>query len=101
MNGFLKRLRGAFDDPNPIVVKELRSVFRTKLYVRFLYLSAFAIGALVLLIGATIVDGRISDSATDHTVLLEMIDVGSGQTVATARGRLPKNLIACVRAATP
>ncbi|MGQ0799650.1 MAG: hypothetical protein ACT4NL_06020 [Pseudomarimonas sp.] len=48
-----------------------------------------------------IVDGRISDSATDHTVLLEMIDVGSGQTVATARGRLPKNLITCVRTATP
>ncbi|MCA9576763.1 MAG: hypothetical protein R3B40_09925 [Polyangiales bacterium] len=68
MNGFLKRLRGAFDDPNPIVVKELRSVFRTKLYVRFLYLSAFAIGALVLLIGATIVDGRISPAEAGRVI---------------------------------
>ena len=68
MRRLLERLRASIDDPNPIVVKELRSIFRTTLYVRFLYLSTFSIATLVLLIGATVVDGSISPANAGRVI---------------------------------
>lgn len=38
-------------DPNPILVKELRSMFRTKRFVRFLYVSTGLVGMLVISLG--------------------------------------------------
>ena len=39
-------------DPNPILVKELRSTLRTPLFVRFLYLATGLVGIIVLMSGA-------------------------------------------------
>ncbi len=47
------RLRAYLQDPNPILVKELRAIFRANLYVRFLYLATGALAIFVLGIGAT------------------------------------------------
>jgi len=41
-------------DPNPILVKELRATFRTKLFIRFLYLATGAVGLFVLAGGAMV-----------------------------------------------
>lgn len=38
-------------DPNPILVKELRTIFRTKLFIRFLYLSTALLALLVMMVG--------------------------------------------------
>ena len=74
MKRLIARVRAAFDDPNPILVKELRSIFRTKLYIRFLYLSTFAISSLVLLIGATVVDGSISPANAGRVIFQTFLD---------------------------
>ncbi|MAQ19396.1 MAG: hypothetical protein CMN30_31930 [Sandaracinus sp.] len=42
------------EDPNPILVKELRSSFRTKLFIRFLYLSTGLLALIVLLFGGSV-----------------------------------------------
>jgi len=47
------------DDPNPILVKELRTIFRTKLFIRFLYLSTGLIGLIVLSGGAAVAAGSM------------------------------------------
>ena len=46
-------------DPNPILVKELRSTFRTKLFIRFLYLSTGLVGIIVLSGGAGTAAGSL------------------------------------------
>lgn len=51
------RLLGPLRDPNPILLKELRATFRTKLFVRFLYLSTGSIAVLVMLGGVLIDEG--------------------------------------------
>ncbi len=56
--GLVDRLRKRFErlvrDPNPILVKELRSTFRRKLFIRFLYLSTGIVGIVVLSGGAAV-----------------------------------------------
>ena len=78
MKRLIARVRAAFDDPNPILVKELRSIFRTKLYIRFLYLSTFAISSLVLLIGATVVDGSISPANAGRVIFQTFFSLAVG-----------------------
>ncbi|UJR79736.1 ABC transporter permease [Sandaracinus amylolyticus] len=41
-----------FEDPNPILLKELRATFRTAMFIRFLYLTAGIVALLVLTWGA-------------------------------------------------
>lgn len=45
-------LRALVRDPNPILVKELRSTFRANLFVRFLYLSTGLVALVTLTVGA-------------------------------------------------
>ncbi len=45
-------LTGWLEDPNPILLKELRATFRTALFVRFLYISVGLVALLVLGVGA-------------------------------------------------
>lgn len=45
------RFRRYLDDPNPILLKELRSVFRTPLFIRFLYLCTAGVAVLVMMVG--------------------------------------------------
>ena len=56
MNAAVLRLRDRLfermRDPNPILVKELRATFRTKLFIRFLYLSTLFVSLVVLAAGA-------------------------------------------------
>jgi len=78
MKRLMDRVRAAFDDPNPILVKELRGIFRTKLYIRFLYLSTFAIAAMVLLIGATVVDGSISPASAGRVIFQTFFSLALG-----------------------
>jgi ABC-type transport system involved in multi-copper enzyme maturation permease subunit len=78
MKRLMDRVRAAFDDPNPILVKELRGIFRTKLYIRFLYLSTFAISAMVLLIGATVVDGSISPANAGRVIFQVFFSLALG-----------------------
>ena len=52
-------LRKPFDDPNPILLKELRATFRTALFIRFLYLTAGLVALLVLTWGAVNAGERI------------------------------------------
>ncbi len=52
--GLVPSVREWFRDPNPILVKELRTVFRTKLFIRFLYLSTGLVALIVLVSGASI-----------------------------------------------
>ncbi len=47
------RLRGWLDDPNPILLKELRATLRRPRYARFLYLSTGILAVIVVLTGAT------------------------------------------------
>ncbi len=53
----LQRVERVFRDPNPILVKELRATFRTKLFIRFLSLSTGLVAILVLSVGAAVATG--------------------------------------------
>ncbi|MBW2460302.1 MAG: ABC transporter permease [Deltaproteobacteria bacterium] len=55
-------------DPNPILVKELRSTFRTNLFIRFLYLSVGVIGVIVLGGGAMVAAGPMPPAAVGQVV---------------------------------
>jgi len=46
------RISGWLEDPNPILLKELRATFRTPLFARFLYISVGLVSLLVLGVGA-------------------------------------------------
>lgn len=52
------RWRRLFDDPNPILVKELRTTLRASLFVRFLYLSTGLVALLVVGIGGAAAGGN-------------------------------------------
>ncbi len=78
MNALRARLRAVLADPNPILVKELRGVFRTKLYIRFLYLSTLAIAAMVLLLGATVVDGNVSPANAGRAIFQVFFSLAVG-----------------------
>ena len=54
---FGQRLRRLTEDPNPILVKELRTILRTPLFVRFLYLSTGLVALLVVGIGGGAASG--------------------------------------------
>ncbi|MDH5492151.1 MAG: hypothetical protein OEY14_09370, partial [Myxococcales bacterium] len=64
MSALLLRMRARasrlLEDPNPILLKELRSIFRTKLFIRFLYLSTGMLALIVLAGGATIATGPVA-----------------------------------------
>lgn len=55
-------------DPNPILVKELRAIFRTNLFIRFLYLSTGTIGVIVLAGGAITAAGPVAPADVGQIV---------------------------------
>jgi hypothetical protein len=55
-------------DPNPILVKELRATFRTKLFIRFLYLSTGLVGVIVLAGGAAVAAGSLPPAEVGQIV---------------------------------
>ena len=65
LGGALGRL---FTDPNPILVKELRAIFRTSLFIRFLYLSTGAVGVIVLAGGAITAAGPVAPADVGQIV---------------------------------
>ena len=66
--GFSARLRRLREDPNPILLKELRSTFRTPLFIRFLYLSTGLLALIVLSGGALAASSSMSPAAVGETV---------------------------------
>lgn len=54
----LAALRKPLEDPNPILLKELRATFRTALFIRFLYLLTGFVGLFVLTWGAFLASGE-------------------------------------------
>lgn len=60
----LARLR----DANPILVKELRTMFRSRLFIRFLYLSTGLLGLLVLSSGALMASGDAAPASVGRMV---------------------------------
>jgi len=56
------------EDPNPILVKELRSIFRTKLFIRFLYLSTGLLALIVLMFGGTVASGSMPPAEVGQIV---------------------------------
>ena len=63
MTAFLRRLGrrvvAGFRDPNPILVKELRTTFRAKLFIRFFYLSILGLAFIVLTGSAMVSTGGV------------------------------------------
>lgn len=57
-----------FADPNPILVKELLSTFRTPLFVRFLYVATGIVGIIVLMSGALAASGDTAPSDVGQVV---------------------------------
>ncbi len=55
-------------DPNPILVRELRAIFRTSLFIRFLYLSTGAVGVVVLAGGAITAAGPVAPADVGQIV---------------------------------
>jgi len=70
--GFMQRLvdraTDLLRDPNPILVKELRATFRTKLFIRFLYLSTGLVGVIVLAGGAAVAAGPLPPAEVGQIV---------------------------------
>ncbi|MEM1417455.1 MAG: ABC transporter permease [Myxococcota bacterium] len=62
----LPTLRGR--EPNPILVKELRTMFRSKMFIRFLYLSTGLLGLLVLSSGALMASGNVPPARVGRMV---------------------------------
>jgi len=71
----IDRLRAAFtgwiEDPNPILLKELRATFRTAMFVRFLYIAVGLVSLLVLAVGAVAASGELPP-ATVGQVLFQL-----------------------------
>ncbi|MGE0788973.1 MAG: ABC transporter permease [Sandaracinaceae bacterium] len=63
-----QRIDDWVSDPNPILVKELRAIFRTDLFVRFLYLSTGIVALIVLGIGAAVAAGNESPATVGQVV---------------------------------
>ena len=70
-----RAIRGWISDPNPILVKELRSTFRTALYVRFLYLSTGLVALLVLSTGAAVASGELPPASVGQIVFQLFLSV--------------------------
>ena len=60
--------RRAWRDPNPILLKELRVVFRTNLFTRFLYLSTAAVALIVLTTAALRAAGAEPPATTGQMI---------------------------------
>lgn len=67
----LATIKRWIEDPNPILLKELRATFRTALFARFLSLSTFLVSLLVLLTGAVVASGDTSP-ATVGQILFQL-----------------------------
>lgn len=61
-------LKEWFRDPNPILVKELRTIFRTKLFIRFLYLSTGLVALIVLASGAAMAADSLAPAQVGQIV---------------------------------
>lgn len=68
MSGVKALFARAFADPNPILVKELLSTFRTPLFVRFLYVATGIVGIIVLMSGALAASGDTPPSDVGQIV---------------------------------
>ena len=66
--GLRERIRRRFEDPNPILLKELQSVFRTPLFIRFLYLSTALLALLVVSGGAMAASDSMPPAQVGQTV---------------------------------
>jgi len=71
----IERVRAAVtgwvEDPNPILLKELRATFRTAMFVRFLYIAVGLVSLLVLAVGAVAASGELPP-ATVGQVLFQL-----------------------------
>ncbi len=54
----VRAVKSVLDDPNPILLKELRATYRTPFFVRSLYLLTGLVGLLVLSFGASFAAGE-------------------------------------------
>ncbi|MBX3272768.1 MAG: hypothetical protein KF729_21075 [Sandaracinaceae bacterium] len=61
--------RGAIEDPNPILLKELRATFRTALFARFLYVSTGLVSLLVLSTGVIVASGDVPPASVGQGLL--------------------------------
>lgn len=61
-------LIGLVEDPNPILLKELRATFRTALFVRFLYIAVGLVSLLVLSVGAVAASGELPPATVGQVV---------------------------------
>lgn len=68
MSGVKALFARVFADPNPILVKELLSTFRTPLFVRFLYVATGIVGIIVLMSGALAASGDTPPSDVGQIV---------------------------------
>lgn len=56
------------EDPNPILLKELRATFRTAMFARFLYVSVGLVSLLVLSVGAIAASGDVPPASVGQIV---------------------------------
>ena len=68
MNAIKALLARTFADPNPILIKDLLSTFRTPLFVRFLYVATGIVGIIVLMSGAIAASGDTPPSDVGQIV---------------------------------
>jgi len=61
-------LRKPFQDPDPILLKELRATFRTPGFIRFLYLATALVGLSVVGGGATMASGNTAPAEAGRNV---------------------------------
>jgi len=66
--GALRRLAERLTDANPILLKEMLSILRTKLFIRFLYLSTGVLAISVLAGGASMAAGSLPPATVGQVV---------------------------------
>ena len=64
-------------EPNPMLVKELRSTFRAKLFIRLLYLSTLALGLIILTLGAMMSSGNRPPAETGQFIFQAFFTVAT------------------------
>lgn len=67
-NRLAELLRAPLQDPDPILLKELRATFRTPGFIRFLYLSTALVGLAVVGGGATLASGNTAPADAGRNV---------------------------------
>jgi ABC-type transport system involved in multi-copper enzyme maturation permease subunit len=68
LRGWVDSVSRRWRDPNPILLKELRTVFRSNLFVRFLYLSTALVAFVVLGLGALVASGGTPPASVGNFV---------------------------------